>query len=173
MWLRADKRLRDKALGILRHHAFITLVIFHCVMMPITGRLDNKINLFPIKQWKKYFSIQKMKCPICFESFKSEKKVVSTQCGHLIHNECIQKWLNTGTNTCPKCRTPIPNRNKLVKMYLSSSDEMSETEETQEQGNSLVGIVNWSGAAQSLEYRTAAPYPVRPARPWPYLDFEK
>ena len=94
-----------------------------------------------------------MKCPICFESFKSEKKVVSTQCGHLIHDVCIQKWLNTGTNTCPKCRTPIPNRNKLVKMYLSSSDEMSETEETPEQGNLLVGIVNWSGAARSLEYR--------------------
>ena len=86
-----------------------------------------------------------MKCPICFESFKSEKKVVSTQCGHLIHNECIQKWLNTGTNTCPKCRTPIPNRNKLVKMYLSSSDE-----ETPEQGNLLMGIVNWSGAVRSV-----------------------
>ena len=94
-----------------------------------------------------------MKCPICFESFRSEKKVVSTQCGHLIHDECIQKWLNTGTNTCPKCRTPIPNRNKLVKMYLSSSDEMSESEETPEQGNLLMGIVDWSGAAQFLEYR--------------------
>ena len=93
-----------------------------------------------------------MKCPICFESFKSEKKVVSTHCGHLIHNECIQKWLNTGTNTCPKCRTPIPNRNKLVKMYLSSSDEMSESEGTREQGNLLIGIVDWSGAARSLEY---------------------
>ena len=91
-----------------------------------------------------------MKCPICFESFKSEKKVVSTHCGHLIHNECIQKWLNTGTNTCPKCRTPIPNRNKLVKMYLSSSDEMSESEETPKQGNLLMDIVEWLGAAQSV-----------------------
>ena len=91
-----------------------------------------------------------MKCPICFESFKSEKKVVSTQCGHLIHNECIQKWLNQScTNTRPKCRTPIPNKNKLVKMYLSSSDEMSESEETPEQGNLFMGIVNWSGAALS------------------------
>ena len=91
-----------------------------------------------------------MKCPICFESFRSEKKVVSTQCGHLTHDECIQKWLNTGTNTCPKCRTPIPNRNKLVKMYLSSSDEMSESGETPEQGNLLMGIVNWSGALRSV-----------------------
>ena len=95
-----------------------------------------------------------MKCPICFESFKSEKKVVSTQCGHLIHDECIQKWLNTGTNTCPKCRTPIPNRNKLVKMYLSSSDEMSEPEETPKQGNLLMGFVNWSGAARFVVQKT-------------------
>ena len=154
MWLRADKRLCDKPFGILRHHPFMTHLIFCCVMMPITGKLDNKINLFPIKQWKNSFAFKNMKCPICFESFKSEKKVVSTQCGHLIHDECIQKWLNTGTNTCPKCRTPIPNRNKLVKMYLSSSDEMSESEETPKQGNLLRGIVNWLGAARSVVQRT-------------------
>ena len=52
MWLRSNERLRDKPLGILRHHLFITLLIFCCVMMPITGKSDNKINLFPIKQWK-------------------------------------------------------------------------------------------------------------------------
>ena len=26
---------------------------------------------------------------------------------------------------------------------------------------------------EEFSYSTAAPYPVRPARPWPYLDFEK
>ena len=51
-----------------------------------------------------------MKCPVCLESFNSEKKTVSTQCGHLIHDECIQKWLDKGTNTCPKCRAEITNR---------------------------------------------------------------
>ena len=51
-----------------------------------------------------------MKCPVCLESFNSEKKTVSTQCGHLIHDECIQKWLDQGTNTCPKCRAEITNR---------------------------------------------------------------
>ena len=45
----------------------------------------------------------------------------------------------------------IPNRNKLVKMYLSSSDEMSESEETPKQGNLLRGIVNWLGATQPVE----------------------
>ena len=51
-----------------------------------------------------------MKCPVCLESFNSEKKTVSTQCGHLIHDECIQNWMDKGTNTCPKCRAKITNR---------------------------------------------------------------
>ena len=35
-------------------------------------------------------------------------------------------------------------------MYLSSSDEMSESEETPKQGNLLMDIVEWLGAAQSV-----------------------
>ena len=71
-----------------------------------------------------------MKCPICLESFNSEKQTISTECGHLIHNDCIQKWLDTGNLNCPKCRSKISDRNKLVRLYLSSSDEMSESQDS-------------------------------------------
>ena len=61
-----------------------------------------------------------MKCPVCLESFNSEKKTVSTQCGHLIHDECIQKWLDQGTNTCPKCRQKITNRHEIYQRVLTT-----------------------------------------------------
>ena len=69
-----------------------------------------------------------MKCPTCLESFTSKNHTVTTECGHLFHEDCIQSWLETGKTTCPKCRMKI-SRKTLIRLFLSSCDEKSEVQE--------------------------------------------
>ena len=69
-----------------------------------------------------------MRCPICLQGFKSKNHTITTACGHLFHEDCIQSWLDTGKTTCPKCINKI-SKKKLIRLYLSSSDEKSEVQE--------------------------------------------
>ena len=43
-------------------------------------------------------------CSICLEDFKLEEIVSLTNCKHIFHNQCIEKWKN---NTCPMCRNNL------------------------------------------------------------------
>ena len=55
-----------------------------------------------------FFAFQKaMKCPTCFELLISDSKnyIVTSPCGHLFHNDCVQAWLDRGNQSCPQCRT--------------------------------------------------------------------
>ena len=72
-----------------------------------------------------------MKCPTCLDSFSSKNHTVTTECGHLFHENCIKSWLETGKTTCPKCRKKI-SKKKLLRLFLSSSDEKSEVQEPTE-----------------------------------------
>ena len=44
-------------------------------------------------------------CSICLEKIKSGN--IKTRCGHIFHEDCINKWKNIGKNTCPNCRGDI------------------------------------------------------------------
>ena len=48
-------------------------------------------------------------CPICFETLDTQKTDTTIvglhMCVHKFHRQCIQKWIYTGNNTCPCCRT--------------------------------------------------------------------
>ena len=51
-----------------------------------------------------------MKCPTCLDSFSSKNHTVTTECGHLFHEDCYLNYLQAkaGANAlCPNCRTPI------------------------------------------------------------------
>jgi hypothetical protein len=48
-------------------------------------------------------------CPICCSELNSRKAAdfndsVKTPCGHMFCEDCIFKWLENGTRTCPSCR---------------------------------------------------------------------
>ena len=62
-------------------------------------------------------------CPTCFESLVSDSQnyIVSTQCGHLFHTNCVQSWMDTGNQTCPQCRSII-SKDKLIRIYLQSTE---------------------------------------------------
>ena len=60
-------------------------------------------------------------CPICFENLRSSKDIVTTNCNHIFHKDCLDSWL-IYSNTCPCCRFQlrvqqlkplIPDRTKL------------------------------------------------------------
>jgi hypothetical protein len=46
-------------------------------------------------------------CSICLE----ENTNYTTECGHVFHKDCIDKWKHY--NTCPYCRTELTKLNKL------------------------------------------------------------
>lgn len=46
-------------------------------------------------------------CPICFDKFEEDNKVVILQCKHYFHYNCIKKWLLEENNTCPICRKEV------------------------------------------------------------------
>lgn len=66
-------------------------------------------------------------CPICFESLKTRKKVMTTSCNHKFHTTCMKKWLGSN-DTCPCCRENLKmtNTQQPIMIFIIHS-EASET----------------------------------------------
>ncbi len=43
-------------------------------------------------------------CSICLEEFKKDTKIVKLSCGHIFHQDCIEKWTKKKKD-CPICRS--------------------------------------------------------------------
>ena len=60
---------------------------------------------------KKLFSVKKEfdmndECPICYDALEEKNKCVQCPaCNNILHNICINKWLNVGNTNCPYCRS--------------------------------------------------------------------
>ena len=71
-------------------------------------------------------------CSTCLGSFTSISDISSTPCGHVFHTDCIDKWLQNGSNSCSQCRKEFQRR-EITKLYFSTSqsdnDLVSELEE--------------------------------------------
>ena len=79
-------------------------------------------NLFIKNEYKKESKIDKIRslgkrvksgelvnfedCPICLEEMKKLSSLAITNCSHIYHIHCINKWRSTHTD-CPLCRTEI------------------------------------------------------------------
>ena len=59
-------------------------------------------------------------CSTCFESFTSVSDISATQCGHVFHTDCIEKWLQNGSKSCSQCRKDL-RRSQITKLYFSES----------------------------------------------------
>lgn len=57
-------------------------------------------------------------CSICFEKITNEKEFI-TECNHCFHQDCIDKWEESGLskNKCPNCRQKIKNPIKYNKIH--------------------------------------------------------
>lgn len=49
---------------------------------------------------------RELECSICYNKYTEEKENSRLECNHVFHQECILKWLETGT-TCPLCRSHV------------------------------------------------------------------
>ena len=54
---------------------------------------------------------QGFKCPVCFNHFTENRKMMSTKCGHIFCRECLIRSLKQSPE-CPKCRTRLPSRRR-------------------------------------------------------------
>jgi len=52
-----------------------------------------------------------LSCPICMGTY--QRVMVVKNCLHRFCSECIEKWLRSGHQDCPKCRNRIPSRRSL------------------------------------------------------------
>lgn len=48
-----------------------------------------------------------IECSICLCENTPKHRFVKTECGHIFHKRCLEKWLYTNKNTCPLCREKI------------------------------------------------------------------
>eukprot|EP00416_Gambierdiscus_australes_P018717 CAMPEP_0171066036 /NCGR_PEP_ID=MMETSP0766_2-20121228/7191_1 /TAXON_ID=439317 /ORGANISM="Gambierdiscus australes, Strain CAWD 149" /LENGTH=167 /DNA_ID=CAMNT_0011522185 /DNA_START=127 /DNA_END=630 /DNA_ORIENTATION=- len=56
---------------------------------------DNPADVRPQKE-----------CPICLDEYVPEAPVVRTHCRHLMHRECLGRWLQA-SHFCPICRADL------------------------------------------------------------------
>ena len=59
-----------------------------------------------------------LECSTCLESFTAESHLLSTPCGHIFHNHCINEWLDKGDLNCPQCTASITDFAELRRIYL-------------------------------------------------------
>ena len=57
-------------------------------------------------------------CSTCLGSFTSISDISTTPCGHVFHTNCIEKWLEIGSNNCSQCRKEF-TRSQIIKLYFS------------------------------------------------------
>ena len=67
-------------------------------------------------------------CSICYNLLNDPTQIVITNCNHIFHLECIQKWQNVQIDfrkTCPNCRTRMTimrSSNKKKKVLMTNMD---------------------------------------------------
>lgn len=47
-------------------------------------------------------------CAVCLHEFEAEDEIRRlTNCGHIYHRACLDRWMGYDQRTCPLCRTPF------------------------------------------------------------------
>ena len=68
-------------------------------------------------------------CSTCLQSFTS-KSDISNCCGHVFHNLCVTKWIETGQNNCSEQRKKCTT-SQIIKLYFESVNNfINELQET-------------------------------------------
>jgi hypothetical protein len=44
------------------------------------------------------------RCLVCLGDYEEGEKCRLLQCKHVYHQECVDRWLEQGANSCPACR---------------------------------------------------------------------
>jgi len=66
------------------------------------------INPSQLKQYENELKISSNcieRCLICLDDYQEEDNIRVMKCRHAFHQNCVDKWLETGRNNCPACRS--------------------------------------------------------------------
>lgn len=55
-------------------------------------------------------------CLVCLDDYEPEEEVRVMSCRHAFHKNCVDKWLTTGRNNCPACRTKV-REHRIVTLH--------------------------------------------------------
>lgn len=77
---------------------------------------DKELHIENIKELKLKKSNKEV-CPICIEKFKNGQKIISLECNHQFHKDCIVSWITQNIKShnhadCPSCRSSIKHKYK-------------------------------------------------------------
>ena len=64
---------------------------------------------------------EQSECTICLLDYNEETKT-ETECNHIFHQECLDKWLQTNY-TCPLCRTELKKDTLCRPIYALPSEQ--------------------------------------------------
>ncbi|KAM7350158.1 uncharacterized protein ACRADG_008812 [Cochliomyia hominivorax] len=67
-------------------------------------------------------------CTVCKETFKNTDSIYATQCGHVFHYFCINKWLSR-SSSCPYCKSYNPESRRIY-FNFNNDDESMDFEKT-------------------------------------------
>ncbi|KAG9086140.1 hypothetical protein FS749_003883, partial [Ceratobasidium sp. UAMH 11750] len=45
------------------------------------------------------------RCLVCLDDYADEQDLRIMSCKHMFHKDCVDRWMETGRNNCPACRT--------------------------------------------------------------------
>ncbi|XP_031100781.1 E3 ubiquitin-protein ligase RHA2B-like [Ipomoea triloba] len=48
-----------------------------------------------------------VECAVCLCKIEEGEEVGDLRCNHIFHRDCLDRWLATGRNSCPLCRTQV------------------------------------------------------------------
>lgn len=48
-----------------------------------------------------------VQCLICLDDYDPDDQIRLLSCRHGFHKSCVDKWLQTGRNNCPACRSKV------------------------------------------------------------------
>ncbi|KAL5286869.1 hypothetical protein ACFFRR_008082 [Megaselia abdita] len=67
-----------------------------------------------------------LECPICMKLFDNENTNVTTNCGHVLHLECLNDWYQQDPGkSCPTCRAPTNGMSTKIYLQFDSVHEVN------------------------------------------------
>uniref|UniRef100_A0A914NH15 RING-type domain-containing protein n=1 Tax=Meloidogyne incognita TaxID=6306 RepID=A0A914NH15_MELIC len=81
------------------------------------------------------------RCSICHSRLNFENAYNLKNCNHTFHQNCITRWINQGSQTCPRCQAHSTLAD-IKKIYFDEGGDSQESDDEMVQGTSNVATQN-------------------------------
>ncbi|CAL9007303.1 unnamed protein product [Prunus brigantina] len=73
---------------------------------PVSARLIREF--LPVIKFRDLAGDRPENCAVCLYEFEVEEEIrCLTNCKHIFHRACLDRWMDHDQKTCPLCRTPF------------------------------------------------------------------